>query len=241
MSQTIELGDQTVRLGDFSGCKFFEAMGLLGEIMEAVPLADEKITEYTKQWLAANGAERVFDRATARYMLGEAIDPITDEEWQASGQTLKLAKGPDGSAAFMRAFPPVYRHAREQVERLICLIATPNSKLAEADDKGELDSIYEQGGAVHEQRRLVLHEAKVSQQMKLVIGSVRQLAEELREADVGGDLGELRAAVATLNAALNPTAASNDEPDTPDDEPSDESDATAPDVPVSAPSSSTPS
>lgn len=238
MSTHVTIGDQQVKLGDFSGFKFLEAVALIGEIMEAVPLADEKISEYAQSWTAQNGAERILDRTSARYLLGEAIDPITEAEWQASEQKLRLAKSPDGNAAMMRAFPAVYKHARRQVENLVCLIATPNSLLEDADEKGEAGSIYESGGVVHGQRKLILHRARITEQVQIVLGSMQQLAEELQEADLGGQMRDFRRAVAALNRAINP-AASNDETGTPDDEPNDESEATEPPVPASEPSSST--
>jgi hypothetical protein len=236
MSEHIQIADQQVVVGDFSGFKFLEALALVGEIMEAVPLADEKLSEYSRQWLAANGSENVLDRAAATYLFGrERLDEISEEAWAASDQKLRLAKSPDGNAAFMRAFPSVYKHARRQTENLICLIATPNSDLEEADQQGKADQLYEPGGAVHGKRKLILHRAKLPEQMRLVLGSMRQLAEELQEADLGAQMGEFRAAVKALNGAINP-AASDDEKSTPDDD--------EPDAKVDTsqePSSSTPS
>lgn len=218
MSERIQIDDTPITVGDFSGFKFLEALALVGEIMEAVPLADEKLSEYSRQWLSVNGSETVLDRAAATYLFGrERLGEIGEEAWAASDQKLRLAKSPDGNAAFMRAFPSVYKHARRQTENLICLIATPNSKLEEADDRGEADRLYEPGGAVHDMRKLILHRAKLPEQMRLVLGSMRQLAEELQEADLGAQMGEFRAAVKALNGAINPAAS--------DDESSTESDA----------------
>lgn len=238
MSATIKIADQQVTLGDFSGYKFLEATALLGEIVEAIPLADEQISAYTQRWLADNGSERILDRAAARYMLGTSIDPITDAEWDASDQKLTLSKSPDGNVAMMRAFPVVYKHARTQVERLLCLIATPNSKLEDHDAQGKSsDELYVAGGPVHEMRRLILHRAGVADQARLVLGSMRQLAEEMQAADLGEQMGEFRTAVKALADAIgdNAAAAKRD-----DEGPSDESESdTEPSVPVSEPSSST--
>lgn len=237
MSERIQIDDTPITVGDFSGFKFLEALALVGEIMEAVPLADEKLSEYSRSWLAANGSENVLDRAAATYLFGkERLEQISEEAWAASDQKLRLAKSPDGNAAFMRAFPSVYKHARRQTENLICLIATPNGELEKADEKGEADRLYEQGGAVHEMRKLVLHRAKLPEQMRLVLGSMRQLAEELQEADLGAQMGEFRAAVKALNGAINP-AASDDETSTPDDDEPDEKAATSPEPNSSTPSS----
>lgn len=238
MSQQIKLHDQTITLSDFGGFKFLEAMGLFGEIMEIVPKADEEIGRYTREWLAANGSERVYDRAAARYLFGDdpRLESISEEEWQQSEQRLRLAKAPDASAAFMRAFPAVYKHARPQVENLMCLMACPNSALEEADREGKADSIYEPGGAVHKMRPLVIHNAKLHQQIALLLGCLRQLAEELRESDLGGQMGELREVMAEVRTAISPPR-----PDENDGE-SSTSDAGEPDeraVTSSEPSSST--
>jgi hypothetical protein len=244
MSTTIQIGDKPVTVGDFSAFKFLEALALVGEIMEAVPLADEKISEYTKQWLTQNGSEQALDRASARWLFGRNeqtakwLEAITDAEWEASGQKLRLAKEPDGNAAFMRAFPSVYKHARKQTENLICLIATPNSDLEKADAKGEADHLYEQGGPVHEMRELILHRAKLPDQMRLVLGSLKQLAEEMQQADLGAQMGEFRAAVKALATALG---VSDDRTGPGSAESSDESESTAQGEPASEPSSSTPS
>jgi hypothetical protein len=135
----------------------------------------------------AERLQNVLDRAAATYLFGqERLEQISEEAWAASDQKLRLAKSPDGNAAFMRAFPSVYKHARKQTENLICLIATPNSDLEKADAKGESDErLYQPGGAVHEMRELILHRAKLPDQMRLVLGSLRQLAEEMQEADLG--------------------------------------------------------
>jgi hypothetical protein len=141
----------------------------------------------------------VLDRAAATYLFGqERLEQISEEAWAASDQKLRLAKSPDGNAAFMRAFPSVYKHARRQTENLICLIATPNSKLERPTRTGEADRLYEPGGAVHEMRKLILHRAKLPDQMRLVLGSLRQLAEEMQQADLGAQMGEFRTAVKAL-------------------------------------------
>jgi hypothetical protein len=239
MSTTIQIGDQPVTVGDFSGFKFLEALALVGEIMEAVPLADEKLSEYTRAWLEQNGSENVLDRAAATYLFGqERLEQISEEAWAASDQKLRLAKSPDGNAAFMRAFPSVYKHARKQTENLICLIATPNSKLEEADANSEADRLYEPGGAVHEMRKLILHRAKLPDQMRLVLGSLRQLAEEMQAADLGAQMGEFRTAVKALAQALG---VSDDTTEPGSAESNDENEPTDRGERVSEPSSSTPS
>jgi hypothetical protein len=240
MSTTIQIGDKPVAVGDFSGYKFLEALALVGEIMEAVPLADEKLSEYTRTWLEQNGSENVLDRAAATYLFGrERLEQISEEAWAASDQKLRLAKSPDGNAAFMRAFPSVYKHARRQTENLICLIATPNSDLEKADAKGEADErLYQPGGAVYEMRDLILHKAKLPDQMRLVLGSLRQLAEEMQAADLGAQMGEFRTAVKALATALG---VSDDRTEPGSAESSDESEPTAQEERASEPNSSTPS
>lgn len=245
MSQIVKLGDQRIEIQDFNALKFLEAMDLLGQIMEIVPRADEEIARYTQQWISQNGSERVVDRASARWLFGAdessrtALESITDAEWEASGQTLKLSKAPDGNAAMMRAFPAVYKHARPQVENVLCLLATPNSKLEEADDEGKLSDgqLYAAGGAVHATRKLVLHRARMSEQIALVIASMRQLMDEFREADLGGQMGELREAATMLSRAL--TGKADDRSDMPDADAPDERADTSPE-PSSSTSSSPP-
>jgi hypothetical protein len=237
MSERIQIDDTPVTVGDASGFKFLEELALVGEIMEAVPLAEEQITDYTRHWFDRNGSENVLDRAAATYLFGkDRLAEISEEAWAASDQKLRLAKSPDGNAAFMRAFPSVYKHARRQMENLICLIATPNSKLAEADERGEADKIYDPGGPVHEMRRLILHRASVPEQIRLVLGSLRQLAEEMQAADLGAQMGEFRTAVKALAQALG---VSDDTTEPESAEPNDENEPTERDEPVSEPSSST--
>jgi hypothetical protein len=239
MSERIQIDDTPVTIGDFSGFKFLEALALVGEIMEAVPLADEKLGEYSRQWLAQNGSENVLDRAAATYLFGrERLEQISEEAWAASDQKLRLAKSPDGNAAFMRAFPSVYKHARRQTENLICLIATPNAALEKADADGKGDHLYEPDGPVHEMRRLILHRAKLPDQMRLVLGSLRQLAEEMQAADLGAQMGEFRTAVKALATALG---VSDDRTEPGSAESSDESEPTAQEERASEPNSSTPS
>jgi hypothetical protein len=241
MSQTVTLGDQQITIQDFNALKFFEAMDLVGQIMEVVPQADELMSRYTKEWLAANGAVQEVDRAAARWLFGQgengrkALESITDAEWEASGQKLRLDKAPDGNSAFLRAFPVVYKHARTQAENLLCLLATPNSKLQDADEAGALGSkLYEKGGAVYETRKLVLHRAKLSQQVSLALACMRQLIDEFRESDLEAQMRDFRQAATELRKAL--AGESDDKSSTPDDAEPDEKADTSP-----APSSSTPS
>src|SRR4051794_41984897 len=103
MSERIQIDDTPVTIGDFSGFKFLEALALVGEIMEAVPLADEKLSEYTRQWLAHNGSENVLDRAAATYLFGrERLRQNSEGGGGAGDPKLPLRKKPPRHAAVIR-------------------------------------------------------------------------------------------------------------------------------------------
>jgi hypothetical protein len=237
MSQTVKLGDQQIDVQDFNGYKFLEATAILGRIMEVVPEVDAAITSYTQEWLAQNGRERVLDRATAVFMYGDSAKDIPDEVWQVSEQKLRLPQSPSGNATAMRVFPMAYGRARRDVENLIALLATPNSKLEADDDAGRVP--YDEGGSVFETRRMIVHKTKITQQVGLVIACLQQLVEELREADFPSKVGNLREAAEALQKALagdavEPSDASELEKATPvmSPEPS-SSTPSSPDIPAS--------
>jgi hypothetical protein len=243
MSTTIQIGDKPVTVGDFSGYKFLEALALVGEIMEAVPLADEKISEYTRQWLArAERLERERARPCSATYLFADPRALERSARRRGKRAVRSSSSRSRRTATRRSCGRSRRCTStlaKQTENLICLIATPNSDLEKADAKGEADErLYQPGGAVHEMRELILHRAKLPDQMRLVLGLARQLAEEMQAADLGAQMGEFRTAVKALAQALG---VSDDKTEPGSAESSDENEPTERDERVSEPSSSTPS
>lgn len=201
MSNTIALGDQTITVQDFSAFKFLEATDMLGQILAVVPELDPVLRGLAQEHAEAFRLRLSSVREVAQ--IGrENLPDVPTEVWEGVVGGLIGESAPSGNDQFVRVFPLVMRKARQPTERLIALLATPNSRL-EADDEASRDP-YGPDGSVHETLKLVRHRSKLSQQVGLVLACIRQLTDELREADLGGQMGELRKAAAELQKALAP-------------------------------------
>jgi hypothetical protein len=227
---TVMLGDQQIQIQDFSAYKFLEATELLSQILGVVPELDPVLTSLAQQH--ATDFQRRLENARGVAKFGaEALPDVPNEMWEGLVGNLIEQSNPSGADSFVRVFPVVLKKARQPTEHLVALLATENSKLEADDEQGR--NPYEKGGSVHEKLRMIRHHAKLSQQLGLVLACVRQLADELRESDMAGQMGNLREALTDLQRAMNPEADSSAE----------QTDAETSDPPVTSPepSSSTPS
>lgn len=204
MSDRIRVGDRDLTIAEFSSYKFFEATDILARILEVVPELDTDIEEFAKSYMRRTAI--TLDRATAEMRFGEAAKHVSEETWQRNDQKLVIEDSPSGMQIGLRVWPKVQRHAREDAEWLLALVATPNSELERDDERG-VDP-YGDGGSVHDWRKFVRHNATPSQVLKLLVAATTALWSEIEAGNVMDDLGKLL-------DKLRPPGETEKEPDKP--------------------------
>jgi hypothetical protein len=187
MSTTLHVGDRDITVADFSAYKFLEATELLSRMLEVVPELDDVLARFAKDWREAH-PERTISRAVAELQMPGARE-ITDEAWSRVDHQLTLTNNPTQEQVGLRVFPIVQRHAREHLVNLLALIITPNSELEEADEAGT--DLYAKGGPVYRNARFVLHKARPTAMVNILVKAMEVLGDELREGDMAGALGGL--------------------------------------------------
>lgn len=130
----VTVGDQTYSVQKFTTFKVIEATSIVTSIMEEVPQLGEKIGAFSREYRETNSIKIPRSAAELRYT-EEELSKITETAWEASNQHLEVPASPGGLDIAAHVFPDVFRVAREQLLRLVALVATPNSELRAADDE----------------------------------------------------------------------------------------------------------
>lgn len=174
-----------------------------------------EIREETEDGRMALRDEPVLD-AQGNPVLGpDPLGHLTEEDWQASGQKLRIADSPGEQLQIAAMIPVAFRHARVHVFRLLALTLTPNRELEEWD--GEKDIATE----LDRISRELQHRAKADEIVRLGVAVVALCKEQL-----AGPFEEAAAAFRTVFQKETPPATTEPEPmriedeaDAPSDEP----------------------
>lgn len=188
MPSKVTVGDRELTIQAFSGFKFLEAQGLVAHMLEIVPSLDENMADFAEKWRASN-PPRELSRTTAELELREQVGWITDEAWEKSGGTVTITPRPDGVRTFLRLYPRLQKHARVDLEKLVALVVTPNSELAEADEAGK--DLYDPDGPVGKQRKYLLHNGTITQLAQVAVAAAEALVDEFQAGDLTDAAGKL--------------------------------------------------
>lgn len=171
MGKQVTIGDQPLNLQEFSGFKAFAAMECLKAIFEAGPAIDKRVASYRRDYEADNYVE--LDRVTALHRFGhDELGHLTDADWSASGNKLRLPTSPSPAEIAIAAFPTALTIAKEESIRLLGLLALTNRELEDADVGGGQGQVDQ---AIDAKAKRLLHEAQADQLLELAVASVELL------------------------------------------------------------------
>lgn len=135
----------------------------------------------------------------------DPLGHLSDEDWQASGQQLRIADSPEPALEVAAMVEAGFRLARTQVLRLIALAVAKNADLETWEREGGDAAIAAQLDA--EAQRL-MHRASMAELVRLAVATAETMRDEL-----AGPFGEAREALARLREQATPA------PTTPEPEP----------------------
>lgn len=180
VSRTVKIGDQDLTLQEFSGFKAFEVMRRAKDIMKAGPQIQDAVTAYIVKYEADNVV--AIDRAAALHRYGDELKHLTDEDWRASGNQLKMPRSPGPMEIVMQAFPVAFDIAHDQTLALLGVVALDNRELEDADAGGQ----EQVDKAIADKAKQLVHRAKAQQLVLLAAAAVDlmqdQFDESVREA-----------------------------------------------------------
>jgi hypothetical protein len=143
--RTISLGSRNVTVEPFTGRKALRAFKLLRGITQGAPAIMERWAEFTREYEEANTvslsrAEAMFEFPPGRF------DHISDADWQASGNRLKVPRSPGTAEKIAAVFPEALDLAETEVLRLLALVAMPNAEVREnrGNIEDALDALAEE-------------------------------------------------------------------------------------------------
>lgn len=144
----IKVGGQDITIERFTLTKGMRVITLLQLIQKLVPQISREIAEFKREYSQTNIIELDRVQAKMRYgptpVVNEAgdvqldehggvltiaspIDRMSEEDWERSGQTLKLRQAPSNEELMLAIFPLIYEHAQAPLVRLLALVAMPNA------------------------------------------------------------------------------------------------------------------
>lgn len=161
----IKVHDREITLERFTLVKAMRVITLLGVIQKQIPEINRLMSEFKREYRQNNVIE--LDRVQAKMQYGprplldeegdpimvrddkgeetnevltipSPIDRMTEEDWQRSGQVLRLRQSPSTTEMLMAIFPVAYEHAEQPVQRLLALIAMKNDDVAKYVKDGSI-------------------------------------------------------------------------------------------------------
>lgn len=148
----LRLGDRLVRVEPFSGRKALAAFRLLKTAAHGAPEVFTMWADFTRRYEAENSIEltraaALFEFPPRRNEAGEIVAPgrfghLTDADWQASGNVVRLPKSPTLAEQIAAVFPVAFDLAEREVLRLLALVAMPEDDVKA--NRGDLDQALDQ-------------------------------------------------------------------------------------------------
>lgn len=126
----------------------------------------------------------------------DPLGHLTDEDWQASGQKLRIADSPEPMLEIAAMVEAGFRMARTQVLRLIALAIAKNSDLEAWENEGGDAAIAAQLDAAAQS---LMHRASMAEIVRLAIATAEAMRDELAV-----PFGEAREAMARLRPTPEP-------------------------------------
>jgi hypothetical protein len=134
-----------VRIERINGAKLNRALAITRAIGKKVPDLVGKVSRFRKEYGEQNALE--LDRATAVMRFGPRtvvdedgtehrvpgrLDHMTEEDWQGSGQKVRMPLEPSPGEVIAAVYDDVIEHAEDSVYRLLALLTLPNEEVLAA-------------------------------------------------------------------------------------------------------------
>lgn len=140
MGNEITLGQRIVRVEPFSGRKAMRAFRLLRHVSKGAPEILSAWARFTKEYEADNSvelsrAEALFEfppikeQESGRVLRPGRFDHLTDADWAASGNKVRIPRSPSVPEQIAAVFPEAFDLAEKEVLRLLALIAAANHEV----------------------------------------------------------------------------------------------------------------
>lgn len=233
----VRLGDRDVRIERITGLKLSRALAVVRALGKAIPQLVHQYGTFRSEYARTHSLE--LDRAAAlrRYgpepiigpdgdlvvdehgqprMLPGELDHLTDADWQAAGNVLRLPASPSTAESVAAMLPEALEVAEEHVYRLCALLTIPNVDVARYWRTGELKE------RLDERVDELLAEAYADELLELAVVCGEVLDEQFRRktSELGGRLGNalrlfgLDPTKLPNSPTTSPTATSTEQPST---------------------------
>lgn len=135
----------------------------------------------------------------------DPLGHLTDADWQASGNRLRIGKSPSEDVRIAAMVPRAFKLGREQATRLLALALTSNADLEKWDGDGDVDAQLDATA------RRLLHQAAADELLALAVATLRLCREQ-----ISGPFGEVVEAIRTTFRPETPEQESETESDRPE-------------------------
>jgi hypothetical protein len=117
----------------------------------------------------------VIDDAGAPIMGPDPLGHLTDADWQANGQALRIPETPSDEQVMAAMVPKAFKLAKTQVLRLMALALTTNRALEEWDGEKDIDAELDRVGVK------LIHDATPGELMDLAVAVMQLARDQLRD------------------------------------------------------------
>lgn len=204
----IKFGSSDITVERFCFAKAMRVITLLKELQQSAPEITKAASDFRREYMESNIVE--LDRVQAKMRFGpqpifddnnqpmfhdgelltmaSSIDRMTEQDWERSGQTLKIRQEPSTPEMVAAVFPVAYGHAEETVQRLLGLVIMSNADVLKYVAAGD---IWDQVDGVVKQ---TIEPAYIEDVMELVVvvGEVIEGQVMTKVKGLGDRLGKLR-------------------------------------------------
>jgi hypothetical protein len=198
-------GQKEVRIGDalevvprFTGFKFTRSARLVGQIAKAYPEVIGDVQAFVAKYEAENAT-----RITPGIAKLKGLQ-LSAKDFGEQG-FIEIPEPPTDREKLFAVLPKIIDHAEQPVTELLALLIAPNSKLAEHDEEGTVDSY------LAEEAKKLMHRAEFDQLIELAAVGATVLVEQFssRMDEAGNLFGLLGIEAPTFSPKTNENGASN--------------------------------
>lgn len=183
---TVKVGDRDVTVEEPSIYKTRLMGRKFAEVGRDAPEIQIELAKFVARYEKENAV--VLDRASAKARVPHIVGDLSDEDWKACGNQVRLPRSPSGTEQIMAILPTVFTKAEEQAMDIAAILIAPNSEL---EDKGKFDQVLKA------QRNFLDHHSKPSEVFKLIVAAtdvIGEVIEAHRE-----EVGKLKSFWARIN------------------------------------------
>lgn len=201
--KTVAVGGEQITIPTFSAFKAAHSMEILADVEEAVREILDRKGDYEREYATRHATE--IPRAEARRQFsprplmrrvenedgtvevgpivenGVALmgpDPLahlTDQDWEASGNVLRVPELPDEQTVMLAMIPIAFKAARTAVFQLLALVLASNAECEQWDTEDSLDA------SLSAAAKTLMHKASAEELAALVVAAVEQAGDQIAD------------------------------------------------------------